>query len=559
MKTHKEKKKRLRFNTDAYYAGIFLSVTAAFMLCIFEPLCIYFQNSIDYIFDVYTLFPVCAVTFLVCAIICIAGYTIFYAVLPKLSPYALYLAFSVYVALYVQGNYFVKDLAELDGSSIDWTRYTAQYRQSLILWILVFLVLGILFFLLKKARFCKLVRITSCVMLLIFVFTTVTTGILNKGFVRKLDLIITDKNWMEYSADKNFIILVVDTVDIEYENKTLEKYPEDKVMFKDFTYYDNVVSGYGYTVNALPFLVGGKWYEYQEDFDTYNEWTYLESPLVQKLQSQKYVMGLYTDAAPLTSDKVLCYENIIDQARNLEHPLDFAKVWLRLVGYKYLPYQLKPYSQVLPTEFTEHFNASADEYKVWNFFYSNWPFYALHRDNDLTIAQDKKPRFKLLHIAGAHYPFELNRNMEYSSLTSYTDCVEATGTMIDTYLNRLKAQGVYDNSVIIILADHGIGWDEQSASIGRQDPVLFIKGFGETHDVMQVNSAPISQEDFPAAYEKLLDGNLGDSVFEYKTGDKRDRRCLLPDENGNNLVEYIQHGFASDNDTLIPTGKVFRP
>ena len=47
--------------------------------------------------------------------------------------------------------------------------------------------------------------------------------------------------------------------------------------------------------------------------------------------------------------------------------------------------------------------------------------------------------------------------------------------------SRLKEKGVYDNSIIIVLADHGYieGRDD-----GRQNPILYIKGLNEHHKMI---------------------------------------------------------------------------
>lgn len=59
--------------------------------------------------------------------------------------------------------------------------------------------------------------------------------------------------------------------------------------------------------------------------------------------------------------------------------------------------------------------------------------------------------------------------------------------MLDAYLQQLKDLGIYDNSTIIITADHG--------SEARSQMIFFMKGKNETHDSMQTTNAPISLND----------------------------------------------------------------
>ena len=119
--------------------------------------------------------------------------------------------------------------------------------------------------------------------------------------------------------------------------------------------------------------------------------------------------------------------------------------------------------------------------------------------------------------------------------------------------------------MIIVLSDHGYNIEGDAIDTpqrnenetGRQHPILFIKGLNENHD-FQVSGAPISFEDLVGAYYKLLDGAASDDCFEYKEGDQRERRYLLYKYLGeDHMVEYMQTGYAGDESTLIPTGRVF--
>ena len=70
--------------------------------------------------------------------------------------------------------------------------------------------------------------------------------------------------------------------------------------------------------------------------------------------------------------------------------------------------------------------------------------------------------------------------------------------------------------------------------------------------------APISFEDLQEAYVRLLDGRRSDEVFDWKEGDARERRFLrysfLDDDH---MQEYMQTGYASDMNTMIPTGREY--
>lgn len=543
--------KRSRVNGDIQ-AGVVLAATFAFMMALFEPLCLFFLNKNEYIFDVYELLPILVEVFLLLLVIEVIVVVVVATILPKLFFGMMTIYMAIFICLYVQGNFFAGELPELNGSYIEWERYGKQYLQSTILWIGICIVVFVVAFKVKRDRFLKGVKYLSSIMLMMFIVTVAVTGVVNKGFEKKLDLMATSENVMEYSSDKNYIIIVMDCTDAEYERIVLEKYPEYKECFKDFTYYDNVVGSYTVTEYALPFIMGGERYTAQREWEDYARDAYLKSPLIQRLKEDGYRLGLYTDQVNLDSWDFQMYDNILRQKGQLEDKVSFAKVWMRLVCYKYAPYFLKRYTQVDPIEFKIHFK-NKEGIRRWIFEDTNIPF--RQECTNLTMNVEIQKCFKLIHLSGAHSPFQFLPDATETTYSSYEDNVAAVNTLFKYYVERLKQDGIYDNSVIIVMADHGIAGDLLSLQSGREDPILFIKGFNETHDEMQISEAPISMEDYQDAYFKLLDGAIGEQVFNSKEGDVRTRRILRLEDA---LVEYETTRSNSDVEGFRATGNKYK-
>ena len=131
-------------------------------------------------------------------------------------------------------------------------------------------------------------------------------------------------------------------------------------------------------------------------------------------------------------------------------------------------------------------------------------------------------------------------------------------TIVRDYLDKLKEAGVYDNTAIILLADHGYGYEREIPIVGRGNPVLAVKGRGEQHPAMARSEAPISYEDLQEAYQRLLQGKASGEVFDAKEGQNRPRRILLyPYMKEHVMAEFMQTGHAFDIETMIPTGREF--
>ena len=124
-------------------------------------------------------------------------------------------------------------------------------------------------------------------------------------------------------------------------------------------------------------------------------------------------------------------------------------------------------------------------------------------------------------------------------------------------INKLKESGVYDNSVIIVMADHGFACPPVKGAEGRQNPILLIKGINEHHDKVVKSTLPISYADLNTAYANLLDGKKGESVFG-NIDKNRERRYLYYEySKEDHMTEYVQKGKAWDKKTLVKTGKEF--
>lgn len=545
------------FDRDQVKAAVLVSAAMSFMLCMFEPMSMYFLNKADYWFDLYTLLPVCLLMFGVCFFLSAAVLSIIAVFLPKIYKLILPVYSVVFICLYIQGNYMSQDLPLLDGDIIEWGDYADQMLYSNIMWALAAVIIIALRLTVLKKIFAKAVSAVSVCMTLMFIVTVVTVGISNKGFEKKAEVTYTTQYRWDYSSDKNYIIFVLDAVDGTEESEVLANHPEYTEALRDFTYFDNVMSAYPYTYFAMPFLLSGEWFEYQEPYDDWNERAYTEGTIIAALKEQGYRMGMYDESAPRYGEGMFQYENVVADRGEINNIIDFAKVELRLVGFKYLPYSMKKMSQVLPYEIDEQEKNRDDLSKV-SFYGSNAEFYEECREEQVKVSEQKC--FKLIHIEGAHVPLIYNADVTTSEVTSYTGNVEAANTVLAAYIDRLKTEGIYDNSVIIVMSDHGFNRELGDVPDGRQHAILFVKGIGESHDEMRTDSAPVSQADFQEAYLRLLNGADSSEIFDWNEGDVRSRRYLFhyPDNERQQIMyEFIETGDSGDTGNIERTGNYY--
>ena len=350
---------------------------------------------------------------------------------------------------------------------------------------------------------------------------------------------------------------MVDTVDSRTFRQMMETdNPEFGEILSDFTYYPDTQSAYPYTMNSIPYILEGQWYENQSEFRSFVTKAMDESPLLTRLRDENYRMGIYDESLIYEGDNALGLENLKTVSCSFTSTRDVLKAELKLVWFKYAPFPLKKYVSIEWDDFYELMEIDGPQEQYWSL---NWKFYPELKETEPVIVEDKC--FRFFRIEGAHWPFRYDKDVNLLSKYggTYFMNIEATMTIVDEYLNMLRDAGVYDNTAIIVMSDHGFGYeDNKEVPLGRNNPLLAVKGIGEHHDTMQISEAPISYEDLQEAYQRLLDGAPSDAVFDAKEGDERARRYLYYDyTKEDHMVEYELHGEAADWNNLIPTGRIF--
>lgn len=533
--------------------AVILSAATCFMFFLYAPLELYFTNKDEFWYDIWVLFPIMCCVFFLFTAICIVGFAVLRKCSKKLFHVALLFLFIVFVCSYVQGNYFIKYLPVFDGRAIDWSLYASVGRtQSVILWCVV---TGGVIFLWKKLsaeRVCQVIQTVSVCMLLLFLVTLSTLCITNQGLERKTNICVTTDYEMAMSKEQNFIILLLDALDGGAFSDMVVGNEEREGIFEDFTYYDNTVSAYPHTTYNVPLILSGMWFENQTDSDVYFRKVTTESPFFETLEKRGYALGLYEVDLGIDEATGARFENLGEYTKRVSSYTDFARWQIMLTGLKYAPFDLKRFSFVNPNAFENLrvLEGDGEPFRDSN----NRDFYDMLTQEKLQYRDDKS--FKFIHLWGAHPPYEYDKDLNYlPEGGTLAQSVEACLTLSDLYLRKLKEGDVYDNSVIIIIADHGNGEYCEEDNM-NQHPVLLVKGVNERHG-FRVDNRPVSFEQLQSAYVHLLDGGDGQSVFDGQPQPENRRFLWYDIKDDTHIVEYEQSGQAGDMNTTKPTGREF--
>ncbi len=542
-----------RKNFKPVLAGVILSVAVSFMLFLYAPLELYFTNKNEFWFDFYKLGPTMLLVFLLAALAGSFAFLVLYMIHERLYQAGLTIGFIAFLVTYIQGNFFVNNLPALDGTAIDWSQYGGERIKSVIVWIAVIIAVILLLRILHMERFYGVVKIAASGIGFVLIVALVTVCIRNDGLERKKAMQVTTHNLYEMSDDQNFIILLLDAVDGRNMTELLEEYPEYCDLFGDFTYYPNMMGAYSSTQMAIPYIFSGEWFEHEQPFDAYNANVYKQAEIFDTLEQAGYKLGMYEAELPARDESIYRFENVLEEQGRISSYWEFLKSELKLVGVRYAPLDLKKFC-IFDTSYFGAMQAAPEGYEAYNWI--NYYFYRSMLDTPVTHTDQKC--FKFIHVEGGHVPFRYDENVDIKEDADYTDNLKASMTITREYLERLKKEGVYDNSAIIIMADHGYADTVVSnASLERQNPIFFVKGVNEKHE-LQVNNAPVSFTDLQEAFQRLLAGSFGDEIFDAKEGEQRERRYLYFEWlKEDHIEEYYQTGDAWDVTTLVPTGEVY--
>ena len=300
----------------------------------------------------------------------------------------------------------------------------------MLLWVVVLIVVIAAMIVLRKQKFVHVVMFISGCMTLMLLVTACSTVITSGALHSKLHLHVSVEEEFEMSADNNFVILVLDTADSREFTSLLEEHPEYREIFGDFTYFENTTGAYTSTLNAIPFILSGEWYENEGSFQDYLDRVYREAPLWKELKSRNYQIDLYEDDIRAQDASIVDnFDNVYFTKVTPVSYLELAKQELKLVGFRYAPYDLKRYCVIKEVYFNELRESHPEGSDSKAFTADNTAFKEGLAAQGV-VMDETGNRFKFIHLNGAHAPFIYDKDANVIGVEqgSYRQSMEASIT-----------------------------------------------------------------------------------------------------------------------------------
>lgn len=461
------------------------------------------------------------------------------------------------IASYIQNMFMNIKLSEDDGSPMRWESLGNFPIINLMIWIVILSVVIVVCVLLKEkwgplsmgvSGFFSAIQLVAVVSLLL----TSIGGGKESG-----DLQMSGRDQLKVASKDNVIVFVLDTYGTVQMENALQQYPDMLDGLQDFTYYNNADCHYYCTFPSMTNMLTGENFNF--DATLSQEWMAdaWASERAEKfytlLHEEGYACRLYSGDVGYVYGSIDNLANKYDNVCGMEKKVDtnrVIKLMVKMSVYRYVPYVLKPRFEVLTLEYDNVVSYVGDVGIVDD----NAMFYQMLTEQSLSVKTDEENALIIQHLFGTHKPYTLDEHAAYVEAAEVNQTARGLFVIINEYLEQLKTLDKYDDATIIITADHGswYGLDAQ--------PIFFIKQKHEKHGEMQINSAPISLDDFQPTVLDVLGQNtedFGTSIFDWEPGDRRERSVYMrmndenyPEVQGSSFNVYYGYTYSTDKKEL---------
>lgn len=320
-------------------------------------------------------------------------------------------------------------------------------------------------------------------------------------------------------TQQNILFIISDTIQSDIFMKALQEYPDLKEEFEGFVYYPNLLSVSSITYLSVPAIVGGNYYHpintwkriKKNGGDYKQEALNAYTNLIHGAEKEGYQISLWA-GYPADKEKLKKIANknieIVDdllEAYAFQQTIKKNKIgnkkqennigdFISFGFFKIFPYTLRTKVYV------------GNGWIFGESLYFSHIYLAVQTTAHLNIVNEifdtnsKEKTFKIIHEFSNHYPWLMDYNNDCRFVVSKTDYKKSFLTDKESliysnhlcYLEKIKKlfatmkrNGVYDNTKIILVSDHGVkgykintneALDKKTQS---SHALLLVKDFGQ--------------------------------------------------------------------------------
>ena len=482
-------------------------------LCLFGPHTIYAGNVAEFSAPFWTL-----VRPLVVAggaiVLALAAVSLLMTV--KSSRYYIALLFGVGLVLWIQGNLLVADYGVLDGGDIDWTIESWRNPYELALWILVPLLS------IAAARHVAPIAPFASAALLTLQTMVLMASVLDTNARAHAEWRGPSDSMFDLSRTTNVIHIVLDGFQSDAFDDILREDRERlDTSFSGAVFFADHAGSFPTTIASIPAMLTGETsYRNEQPLQNYFRDRFEDGSLFTSLRAAGYRVDNVTTWQYDNSSESNFY--------SIRRPYVSYREYTRFAAWELADLSLFRHAPHLLRE--EIYNDQ--QWRLQQIFgLRDTSTRRYHPANGAAVLDDfarrltpavDGPVYKFIHVGIPHLPVVLNAHCEFIGAVRSPDRVEYRGqarcavTKARAILDRLKELGLYDNSLIVISSDHGIGHTPPRFTHDRHVPsgtlsrlagkalALLIVKPPNSRGPVRVSYAPSTISDVPATVLDIL-------------------------------------------------------
>ena len=539
--------------SDCFLTCLFTSVS----FFLIGPVNLYISNASEFAFYLTDILAV----LLLCTVLCFAVLFSVCCLIKKRKPRSVFSAvvLGVGFGFFIQSTFMSGGYGQLNGQAIDWSSMVGRGLLNTTIWILCISIPVSIAKNAGKGKRFQFQKLLSGGVLGIQVLSLLVT-VLVSGSIKPSqgDFVISTSDAFTLSEKKNVVVFLLDNFSSELYAEIINEDASYQEKFDGFTYFPDT-SGAGCTTKgSLPFILTGMWNENSMKYNDYLNKGY-DNELYKSLNELDYDTRLFVEKKYVGSESIDYFDNMYRAKASVSVGKTTGLMY-KFTAFTHMPHFLKPLFWFYTGEFTETVQAPDSDLKLT----PDPTFYKSLDNNGISVNADYAGAYRFYYLSGAHSPFNMNEEAEAVPSGSVDMKQRAKGALkiVSTYLEQLRQNDLYDNTMVIVLADHG-NWEADVVF----NPMLFVKPFASETKGITVSNAPISYVDLmPTQLEAITGKDAGTTVFEVEEDQERERRFLFYAWDGSwdsdylpDLHEYMIYGNIRNIASRIPTGNVFTP
>ena len=490
-----------------FWVVLFPALLAPLQLFLFGPHTLYSNNLEEFSASFFSI-----VIHLGPAIAAAAGLLALVGILLPTKLFRHYVAglVGIGIVLWIQGNLVVGDYGALNGADIDWSGHAWRNRYEPALWIGL-PVAAVVF----AAKLFSIAVFASRILIALQLTLLAVTAAQADPEARAKWQGAPDAIF-EVSSKQNVFHFVLDGFqsDVFLDIIEAERAEMDR-RFSGFTFFANHAGAFPTTIVSIPAMLTGHVYRNQQPMRRFMNAHFKRASIFNVMRRQAYqvdaVSGLIFDKASATN-----YYRLPTPYVSYAAYLRFSAWQLAdLSLFRHSPHFLKP---TIYNDQNWRFQNTAGRVSEHTAARGHLPVNGEAFLRDLTarlrVGHDR-PLFKYVHVGIPHWPVTLDADCNYiginrASRKLYTGQARCAIRRMSEFVDRLRALGVYDSSLIVISSDHGIALRPDGFT-GDRDvlgaPLSDLSGSAHALLVvkppraagpMRISQAPTAISDIPA-------------------------------------------------------------